>query len=156
MPTKKERMDPFKELVNSKGAKGIKYRRELTNMFNLLKKHNVGTARLKAAFETFDINNLKTDDDWNNAYEIFNHMMEASFNYAITRAYSKTMSKHFDAMVDDNNQGKYNRAHDPVIIFNGQKYLKRISVRDLSVDEVMNNYNLVRETLEKEGERVKL
>lgn len=156
MPTKKERMEPFKKLVNTKGITGRMYRLEMMGMFNLLKQNNVGTDKLKSAFDTLDINNLKTDDDWDNAYEIFNHMMENLTQYKITQAYSKTMAKNYDAMVDDNNAVKYNRAHDPIIIFNGQKYLEQTGVRNLTVPEIMTNYYAVKFVLDEYGERVKL
>lgn len=83
--------------------------------------------------------------------------MEAAHYFKSTRAYCDAMVKEFDAMVDDNNQGIYNRAHDPVIIFKVDKLLKSDKLaQQLTVEEIVKNTNIVREELEKHGERIKL
>ena len=61
---------------------------------------------------TDDLNQLKTEDDYKAAYEVFNHLMERAWEYGITRRYCKTMSEKYDAMVNDNNQEIYNHAHE--------------------------------------------
>lgn len=67
------------------------------------------------------------------------------------------MSQKYDAMVDDNNQGVYNRAHDPVIIFRAEEALKTIGpCKMVTAKEVMANLTDVKDELNKKGEQVKL
>jgi len=150
MPSSKERIDTFIDVYN----KNVKaYSKELSDIQSLLKLYDVGS---KGA-QTVDLTKLETDKDYKHAYEIFNHAMEANHAYAITRAYSKIMSKNYDAMVDDNNQGVYNRAHDPIIIFRADKALKEIgSCRALDMKEIVENYEYIKKELAKKGENVKL
>ena len=68
----------------------------------------------------------------------------------------KEMSSKYDAMVDDNNQGVYNKAHDPVIIFKANTVLKPISTKFVNMQELSEAYNYVKSELNKEGITIKL
>ncbi len=90
-------------------------------------------------------------------YELFNRGMEHSNQFKSTRAYSKVMSKKYDAMVDDNNRGVYNGVHDPIIIFKADKALKNIGdVRLVSEDEIAKNFGFVKEKVESYGRPILL
>lgn len=86
--------------------------------------------------------------------------MEASWYYPSTREYMKNISKKYDAMVDDNNQGVYNDAHDPIIIFKANEVLKSIGNDPLkgylTANEIVSNTEDVRSELAKVGRNVKL
>lgn len=155
MPTKKQRMDAMKDLPRKQLIKDLEVVRKR------LVDHQIGTEEQMQQYKTVDLQNLKTDKDWAIAYSIFNHAMENIASTKSTMAYAKIMSKKFGAMVDDNNQGIYNDAHDPIIIFNAKKYLKTLSkytVRDnyVSPDQVKKNYEEVAAELAKKGKMVLL
>ena len=121
--------------------------------------YKVGNQKEQVAYKKMQnkFNNIKTEEEWNIAYSVFNHMMESVQSYKTTTEYAKRMSKKYDAMVDDNNQSTYNRAQDPVIIFRANEALKAIGdVKIIEANEIMNNYNDVKKELNKHGENVKL
>ena len=67
------------------------------------------------------------------------------------------MSKKYDAMIDDNNKGVYNDAHNPVIIFRASEVLERCGdTKLLTVNEVMDNTKYVGDELKKQGRKVLL
>lgn len=142
MPTKKERVDEFINLYKDKKTSDI-LKRDLTTVNNLL---NMQSVPDKTGRNKIDFNNLQTDSDFNTAYEVFNHAMEAANHFKSTKAYSSIMSKKYDAMVDDNNQGIYNHAHDPIIIFRANEALKQIGdTKYIDYEQVKNNIDRVRE-----------
>lgn len=65
----------------------------------------------------------------------------------------KIMKKNYDAMVDDNDQGGYNDARDPIIVFNARKFLKDVAdqkaPRYLTTEEIMANNNKLAHELKK-------
>lgn len=156
MPTKQERMDEFKNLINDK-----KFKKDAINTMwgiqNQLIAYNMGSSEaMKKNIRQLDLQNLKTDSDYKTAYEIFNHAMEAQHYYKSTSEYMRRMSKKYDAMVDDNNQGIYNRAHDPVIIFRAHKVLKPVASQPVSDEYIEKTTNKMRRELKKHGESLKL
>jgi hypothetical protein len=159
MPTTKERKEKFEELLNDKW-KGFILKNELKDVQSRLVKYHVGDEKEQEQYKKFDAKNIKTKEDLDTAYAIFNHAMETAYSYSSTRAYMKVMQKNYDAMVDDNNQGVYNDARDPIIVFNARKFLKDVSdqkaPRYLSMNEIINNSNEVRDELKKQGKGVKL
>lgn len=70
------------------------------------------------------------------------------------------MSQKYDAMVDDNNQGIYNGAHDPIIIFNAAKSLREVGnlsvPKRMEIQEVMDNIKIVSDEMSKLGKKVAL
>ena len=155
MPTKKERIDEFKEVVNDNKRAAVK---ELEQCRKLLVKYQVGNADERKAYS--DFNSKKFNDDIDTAYSIFNHMMENNQAYTITKKYTESISKKFDAMVDDNNQGVYNRAQDPIIVFKAENLVNAVKDQPyanlLTVDDIKKNKEEVGKELEKYGEHVKL
>lgn len=150
MPTRKERIDEFINVYNKDKLTAIS---ELEMVQRQMKLHDVGSKET----QNLDLHNMKTDDDYDKAYELFNHAMERCDIFKTTKAYADTMSKKYDAMVDDNNQGAYNEVNDPVIIFRAEKALKKIgNARLLSVAEIENNYRKVERELSKKGKPVML
>lgn len=157
MPTKQERIDSFKKLYSGSMKKVVS--KELNDTCKLLSSYKIGSPkdikRWDSMIDKFD--SLKTEEDFNTAYMVFNHMMESVPSYRSTREYAKKMSKKYDAMVDDNNVGWYNRAQDPVIIFRADKALKAIGdVKIVSDAEIEKNSEEVRKELKKYGENLKL
>lgn len=157
MPTSKERKDRFKELLNDKGND---VKKDLQTVRDQLVEYQIGSAKEREQYKNFDVNNIKTKEDLDVAYSIFNHAMEASYYYKSTREYMDIMQKNYDVMVDDNNQGDYNDARDPIIVFNGRKFLKDVSDQKapkyLTWNEILNNSDEVQDVLEREGKRLKL
>lgn len=155
MPTKQERMDEFKDLYNSKKF-GKKVLKEMRSVQDRMVKIKVGNEKDQEMFKNVNLKNLKTEDDWKAAYMIFNHAMEAAHAFKSTSEYLKRMSDKYDAMVDDNNQGWYNDAHDPVIIFRANEALKSIGTKYLTTNDILDSYNSVSLELAKKGELPKL
>lgn len=149
MPTSKQRVDEFVNLYSKKQKMVIKDLLEVKRMFE----------RNGTPLPDVDLNNLKTNKDFKNAYEVFNHAMEFvnSNRFKSVNAYKKEMGKKYDAMVDDNNVTIYNRAHDPIIIFDAKKSLKTVSPSRMVTDqEIIDNTEAISKYLEKYGEKVKL
>lgn len=153
MPTRAERVQEFKDLYNDPKFKKAVVK-ELGSVERLLNAQGVSANAEKP--KNFNFKNLKTDADYAYAYGVFNHAMEASWYYKSTKEYMNRMENKYDAMVDDNNQGVYNEAHDPVIIFRANEALKVLNERYLTADEIVENYNKVATELNKKGKRVKL
>lgn len=182
MPNKSERYNAFKTILNENNKETIndikdyqKYAKES------VRKGNTNPSYKKYA--KINLNKLKTEADYELAYEMFNHCMENISQYKSAKKYADYMSKNYDAMVDDNNQGRYNRAHDPIIIFRVDQAIKRLDptlsgivdkngagslqkameaykkdtgTRFLHPDEIERNINDVQKELRKYGEKVKL
>lgn len=151
MPNKKERFDEFKAVLNKNKNINIS---ELKAIQTRLSEYNIGEGSRDVSV---DLDNLKNVADYKKAYTIFNYMMENAHAFTLTKSYVEIMSSKYDAMVDDNNQGVYNDVHDPVIIFNANKALKKVAKANLlSKNEIINNYWDVADVLELEGKTVKL
>ena len=159
MPTKKDRISEFKALPIKSLVKDLKKTRDL------LIEYHVGTPQQEKEYTELNLDNLKngtaTEKEWKTAYYIFNHSMEAVYRYKSTREYLKQMSKKYGAMVDDNNQGVYNNAHDPIIIFKANRVLQevkdvKVPSRFLTLEEIKKNYDYVKTELAKEGKNVLL
>jgi hypothetical protein len=157
MPTREERLQEFKDLYNDKKY-NQKVVKELSNIQGKLIEAKVGSPKEQKSWGSVDVKNMKSasDKDWEIAYKIFNHAMEAQHAGKSTSEYVKRMSKKYDAMVDDNNQKYYNGVHDPIIIFKANKVLETVSAEKLTPKEVVDNYEYARKELEKLGHLPKL
>lgn len=156
MPTKKERIDEFKSIYSDPNMKDTMVK-EMLGVQKLMKQYGIASSKkVIPKIYDIDLNNLKTNEDFKLAYEIFGHNMEEAYNYKSTSEYMKRMASKFDAMVDDNNQGQYNNAHDPIIIFKADKFLKTVGkstkVKDL---EIRDNTDSARAELNKIGHILK-
>lgn len=150
MPTSNERFDEFIAAYNTNKLRSSL---ELRSMQKKMARYKIGTEKSRMV----DLSQLKTNDDYKAAYEVFNHLKERAWEYGITRRYCKTMSEKYDAMVDDNNQAIYNHAHDPVIIFKVKEALKEIgNVKMIDVSEAGKHFEEVQLELAKKGEKVML
>ena len=157
MPTKKERFEEFKNLYNDpKFGKTIK--KELNRMKREIIALRAGSDEDMRAYSDFNPNNCKTPEDFKVAYKVFNHLMEEIHTSKSATEYAKRISRKYDAMVDDNNQGEYNDAHDPIIIFRAHEALKNIGdpkhPHYLTYEEIVNNYNDVEVELKKKGQEI--
>ena len=154
MPNSKERYEAFKKVYDENKKVAVK---DLKNVQGRLK--NYGFSEYQSERDrksvSVDLSNLKTEDDYKAAYDVFNHAMENVNAFKTTKKYAKLMEKNFDAMVDDNNQGVYNEAQDPIIIFN-QKDLKWLNTDFKVLDNMYKNYTDVTTELNKQGKIIKL
>lgn len=126
MPTQEQRVQEYKKLLNTKNPiKSITYRNNLNEIANVMKRYQMDKVAL-GKMKTADYRNAKTSDNLALSYRVFNHGMEWWKKYSITKDYMKVMSTKYDAMIDDNNKTIYNRAENPMIIFNANKVLKSI------------------------------
>lgn len=165
MPTKAERIAEFKNLLSDKKYRKIA-QKEIENIRkrflaankNVEPDPNSEEYKIIQAYKNFNVK--KIDDDIETAYSLFGHAMENIRTSKTATEYSKRMSEKYDAMVDDNNQGVYNNAHDPVIIFKANEMLKDISdpnsPKFLTMKEILDNSDYVRNELAKTGRRVML
>lgn len=157
MPTKKERVDEFVNVVltNKKALN------EMVNTAAMLAAYNVGGEEQAKEYMDFAAGKLTTMKDMRNVgYKVFNHMMEAYSRYDSTTQYMTTMASKYDAMVDDNNQGVYNDAHDPVIIFRAKEaiepYAKMKVGNKVEYKEMIQRSNVVRNEMRKQGRNMLL
>lgn len=144
MPTRKEREDIAHQVIAKMGNTAIK---ELQDIQDQMKRFDVGSKLAKTVpIGKRNIVPESKKEDYDKAiYEIFGHQMEYADYYKTTQEYKKIMSKKYDAMVDDNNQGIYNNAHDPVIIFS-TNVLKEIGeTRALTLAEIEANVHHIRD-----------
>ena len=154
MPNSKERYEAFKKVYNDNKKIAVK---DLKNVQGILKNYgflDYADERDKKSVMV-DVSNLKTEDDYKAAYDVFNHAMENVNVFKTTKKYAELMEKNFDAMVDDNNQGAYNDAQDPIIIFN-QKDLKWLNTDFSVLNNMYKNYTDVKTELNKKGKPIKL
>lgn len=154
MPDSKERYEAFKKVYNENKKVAVK---DLKNVQGILKNYgflDYADERDKKSVMV-DVSNLKTEDDYKAAYDVFNHAMENVNVFKTTKKYAELMEKNFDAMVDDNNQGAYNDAQDPIIIFN-QKDLKWLNTDFSVLNNMYKNYTDVKTELNKKGKPIKL
>lgn len=154
MPTKKERVDGFLEIY-----KDSKFTSDMVETLEgyqrAMRQNGVGSKEA----QNVNVRNLRSQEDFEKAYEVFNHAMEYQHSRASTREYISRMSKRYDAMVDDNNQGIYNAANDPVVILNTRKLVAKnagMPIKFLSWDEIESNTEEVRRQLKTVGQNVKL
>jgi hypothetical protein len=157
MPTKKERVDEFLNIVKT-NKNTLK---EMTNTAATLAYYNVGGEKQAKEYQDFADGKLKSDKDIRTVgYKVFNHMMEAYSRYDSTTQYMQTMASKYDAMVDDNNQGVYNDAHDPVIIFRAKEaiapYAKMKVGNKVKDKEINKRSDIVRDEMRKQGKSMLL
>lgn len=155
MPTKEERVNEFVEIYN-KNKKVVS--KELADMRQMLILYKVGSEAEQKEFSNFNPKkfDINDKDQRRVAYAMFNHMMENVQRYKTTQLYKKNIEKKFDAMVDDNNQGVYNDAKDPIIVFRAEEVLRTIGSQPITSDEIIKNTEEIREKLAKKGLNVKL
>ena len=158
MPTRKEREDEFKNLLNDRKYQKI-VSKELSAMQKRLVAQGIGTTdEQKKRFRNFNANRIRNDEDFKTAYEIFSHMMENRAAFKTTQEYSKRISDKWDAMVDDNNLKTYNNAIDPIIIFKAERFIKDVAETRtyVTAEEARKNWDDVEKELAKEGRKVAL
>lgn len=150
IPTRKERIDTFKSVyekhphIYGSELRGVQTQ---ANAYNL---DGRSDRRVKFGSKI-------SEEDMSDAYDIFNIAMEHNQNYFVTRAYTKDISSRYDGMIDDNNQGVYNRANNPFIVFDPEHVLKTAGdVKISTLKDVEDSYSTVAEELYKRGERVRL
>lgn len=161
MPNKKERLDEFSNLIQSK-KHGKQVRKDLKDVRDILVRQQIGSEKERKEYASFNPDKFDPTDkeQLGVAYSIFSHAMENTSRFKSTTEYAKNMSKKYDAMIDDNNQGTYNNAQDPIIIFRANEALKRVGDKTtgtpLSYDEIQGAYEYIKDELAKEGKNVKL
>ena len=150
IPTKKERIDTFRETYEKKS---LVYGMELRKIQSMANQYNIdGRSDRKVKF-----GRRISEADMDDAYAVFNMAMEHVNRYKITRDYAKTMSSRYDGMIDDNNKGVYNRANNPFIVFDPEHVLRKAGdVRFSTVSDIAENYKTVARELEKRGMKVRL
>ena len=153
MPTSKERKQAFYDMLEDKKTSKI-VKKDLKDEIRHMKNHNVGSVEA----QNLNVNNIKTDKDKAAAYEAFNHVLEEIYKHPSGKIYMDIMSKNYEAMVDDNNVNVYNEAHDPIIIFRGDLYLKSLTKngRILTSNEIIKNIDDVSKELAKKGKHYAL
>lgn len=154
LASQKERYGEFKNLLSEYGKVTIN---DLSSVQQAMIKYNYGMSDpdQNKRVRSVDLNHLKTKEDYDAAYKIFNTAMEDIQAFKSTKRYSEIMAKKYDAMIDDNNKEVYNEAIEPLIIFS-RKNLERISIRNLDPEEIRKNYSAVKTEMVKKGKKVSL
>ena len=105
--------------------------------------------------QNVNLENPQTDADYKAIFYLVNNAMDHVNSYEIAKKYSEIMSETYDAMVDDDDQGHYNYAHDPIIIFKVNECLSKYGdERLLDYKEQQENFNTVWREMAKTGEDV--
>lgn len=151
IPTRKERINAFVKLYNSDPKK---YGKELEEVQSLLNQYKIdGKSDRSIKYGTGKLDSKHYEE----AYDAFNHAMENIGRYEITKEYATKMASKYDGMIDDNNKGTYNRANNPFIIFDPEHSLKKAgNTKYSTIEDVIDNYNIVEKKLNKTGESVLL
>lgn len=102
-----------------------------------------------------DFNNL-TEKDKEFVFDTLNAMMEAADNFSMSRQFTEIMSTKFDGIVDFNNQGVYNDAQDPVLIFNPRDNMTVIDIKEIPMSMIDENLNSIRDYMGKTGRNAAL
>lgn len=145
MPTSQERYEAFKNLY-SKNPK--MYAKDLKRLQEIWRESDVDVRNV-------NLKRPKTDADYKAIFKLVNSAMDHVNSYQIAKDYSGIMSKTYDAMVDDEDQGQYNYAHDPIIIFKVNECLSKYGNEQLLSYEQMNkNLMTVGKEMAKLGEEV--
>ena len=147
MPTYKERIDLFKDLLN--GPNGQKYFDEMTKHNDWRKNNGYKYAKSLPASnlyfgKTKNVSNFlkQKEDDIKEAYQwAFGSLMEDISQYKFAQEYANKISEKYDAMVDDNNVNKYNNVHDPIIIFKVESAIRKLDEgRENTWDDIAKGY----------------
>lgn len=161
MPTEKERIDEFKKVYQDAQRSFGPFKMntvasELSRVRAFARERNM--AQYNQDVQRLNMDNLKSDTDFKTAYRMFNLAMENSSAFSMTKEYSRRMAQKFDAMIDDNNKGIYNDAHNPIIIFNPDKVLNTVMPEPTWVapKDIVGNLEDVQNELTKKGRVVAL
>lgn len=146
MPTKKERIDEFIKLYEDCPAQMLK------DLVWVQKQLSPNSDANKKAVEVKLKKKGMTYEEYEAAYIVFNHAMEAAHRFTSTKKYAEIMASKYDAMVDDNNVNKYNSAHDPIIIFRASEALKPLTEVGVPQQpkDVMQKYREVNDEIRKQ------
>ena len=130
--TYRENPKSFSNLLNrtdayaqSRKAQGVKYAKGLESFIGktVFDKNTSDADLKKYGYGLFNMGN-----EWNDPQSV----------RANNKYYKKLKKNGYNALIDDNNAGIYNDAHNPLIVLNAKKYLKNIGSEMLS-PEYMNN-----------------
>lgn len=138
MPTQKQRIDAFIKQYNDKPVDMI---RDLKAEQAIYQKNRKAYPKDSFPEVWVNVKKLKTKEDWNNAYKIFNRNIGKSKNNRSESAkwYIEAMSKKYDAMIDDNDafdSGLSNKPRSPLIIFKPDEVLKEVgNVKVTNIDD---------------------
>ena len=150
MPTSQERFETFKNLYSSNPKS---YAEDLKKMQSSWRENEIGTSEAR----NVDLEHPETDADYRAIFEIVNKAMDHLNSYEIAKKYSDIMRKSYDAMVDDADQGNYNYAHDPIIIFEVNKCLQKYGdAKLLDYKDMDKNFGEVWREMAKRGEDVSI
>ena len=158
MPTKQQRLDEFSKLYNDKKFKKAVIA-DCETYKDMMVKYDVGsTPEMKKRVKDINLRELDVSNkkDLETAYEIFNHAMEAQHKNKSTAEYVKRMSSKYDAMVDDNNVGMYNNAHDPIVIFKTNEVLKMVGSEPVYSSNILKDVEALKKDLNRHGVPLKL
>ena len=132
--TYRENPKSFSSLLNrtdayaqSRKAQGVEYSKGLESFIGktVFDKNTSDADLKKYGYGLFNMGNERNDPQ----------SVRANNKY-----YKKLKKNGYNALIDDNNAGIYNDAHNPLIVLNAKKYLKNIGSEMLS-QEYMSNAN---------------
>ena len=111
--------------AQSRKAQGVKYSKGLESFIGkaIFDKNTSDADLKKYGYGLFNMGN-----EWNDPQTV----------RANNKYYKKLKKNGYNSLIDDNNAGIYNDAHNPLIVLNAKKYLKNIGSEMLS-PEYMNN-----------------
>ena len=149
MPTKKERVDAFTDMLKKADPKELE---EMEMLRDWVYESTLASPDVLERIPDLDFRNLKTKQEVSDAYTVFNRALEDSHTMSITKKYMDYMAKHYDAMVDDNNVNEYNAVHDPLIILKVEKLkASPVAAKYLSLSEIMDNCTEINKRMSKLG-----
>lgn len=130
--TYRENPELYSKLLNrtdayaqSRKAQGVKYSKGLESFIGkaIFDKNTSDADLKKYGYGLFNMGN-----EWNDPQTV----------RANNKYYKKLKKNGYNSLIDDNNAGIYNDAHNPLIVLNAKKYLKNIG-SDMLSPEYMND-----------------
>lgn len=133
-PSQEKRVDMFVDMYKKNP---IRVGKDLTKASKMLNAQNADSA--------WSIKNYKhvTDDEIRKGYDLFTaiygtqRMFGKSYSYK--KYHNNLLNMGYDALIDDNDRGRYYAVVEPLIVLNGKRSLTKLNSYKMSEEEIIKN-----------------
>lgn len=152
LPTRKEKVDAFIETVSDRTESRLKNGQTLEQYLdNYAARINMKILGLKMYNPQDYMSKQKLYDsmiddgkkwiekrDKDSGYKLFmgNFAIKSEMSGASQKFVENLIKRGYNAIIDDNDSGRYNDAHNPLYVFNGKKSLKNVGRRKVTIGEM--------------------
>lgn len=142
IPSRKKKVEAFIDIYKNNKV-GVAT--ELEQIYQSMKYAGIATEKYgyKTGKEFYE---MKSEKDFNKAYDVFIRTLDYGKQSKSGMAFVDSLiSKGYTAMIDDNNAVIYNKANNPLIVFDSKKSLKEVGkARKMSYKEINDNVEKIR------------